>query len=413
MSRRSRVAAWRGSVRASFFLNAEHLASRPLGATDAECADVVSSATLGQATRLEGLRASCARPDIVNVQMLNPGGNQHLRDSAVAFVDCAARVLYGEPPLRTRLGNATGKTEAATVQAVGSRFIAPQTLKPGDFAGFQANVVMPGGSAGSYSRHANHLWAIGSPVLLYTRGEREATAWRAQVRRWRRRHEGAAAHDDTFVPAFPEDAARNNWSAPLFEEWYYPALTPGETHVEVDSSSLVDVAESLVGQAGDESMHRLIKLGKAAREVHDELMCPCCLVEFYAQLIEALADAQGLDEAELRRRMDAMPKQRNRHRRSRDRRPRGVRGRRPARDRRKEPPRPAPSAPHPGGSRSAGTRPARSWPRRALYGGGVIVVSAALLSVVLLTNRGVLARSGRGTPGRDALVGLALQPARA
>ena len=77
---------------------------------------------------------------------------------------------------------------------------------------------------------------------------------------------------------------------PLYREWYYPALSPNMTHVEVDADNLRAEATALLADSG---AARRAALAASAATVHQQLMCPCCLAEFYSQLMAAVAAKQA------------------------------------------------------------------------------------------------------------------------
>mmetsp|Transcript_13400 Transcript_13400/g.35630 ORF Transcript_13400/g.35630 Transcript_13400/m.35630 type:complete len:491 (-) Transcript_13400:38-1510(-) len=95
---------------------------------------------------------------------------------------------------------------------------------------------LPGSTSGSYSRNLNHLWFLGSVVLF----------WKAR-----------------------------------FSEWYFPALTEGETHLTVDSSTLADAVRMLEENTKDARVLR-----EKASDVDHRIMCPSCLAAYVSEVID-------------------------------------------------------------------------------------------------------------------------------
>lgn len=122
------------------------------------------------------------------------------------------------------------------------------------FSDYQAHLSLPGSSNCSFSRHLNDVWAAGAAVLIW---------------RWRGTP-GAAP--------------------PMYVEWYYAGLEAETTHLEVGEATAFDAAAKLLAPAASE---RRASLGAAARQVHRELLCPCCLLDWYAALLRALGAKQA------------------------------------------------------------------------------------------------------------------------
>ena len=95
---------------------------------------------------------------------------------------------------------------------------------------------LPGSTAGSYSRNLNHLWFLGSVVLL----------WKAR-----------------------------------FAEWYFPALTAGATHLAVDAATLADAVRML-----GENATAAKALREKAADVNNRIMCPACLAAYVSEVID-------------------------------------------------------------------------------------------------------------------------------
>ena len=119
--------------------------------------------------------------------------------------------------------------------------------EPKAYARFKYVVNLPGETAGSYSRNLNHLWAVGSGVMLW-------------------------------------DAA--------FVEWYYPALRHGETHVAINATTAKQVHDYLEDPA---SGRRLAKLLDGARRVQDDLVSPFAIATYVAAVVDALRGHMRFD----------------------------------------------------------------------------------------------------------------------
>lgn len=142
------------------------------------------------------------------------------------------------------------------------RFRDASFVTPNEFANYAALLNLPGLTANGYSRNLNHAWVTESPVLLW---------------RWQRN-------------------GRPGQGEPLYEEWYYPALRDNVTHIEVSAANAVEVASELLAPSAAAAEWRR-QLGEASRSVHDELVCPCCIAQFYGETLSAIGEAQQLDEA--------------------------------------------------------------------------------------------------------------------
>ncbi|KAH8075420.1 hypothetical protein JL721_1426 [Aureococcus anophagefferens] len=234
---RTRKVFWRGSARPSEDANATGCAA-PL--------EVDGHASPGLEVRMAALSLALRYPETFDVAAVFKHEDPALhRRQLVDWLRCdAARAASRErgrtPSRPARRGSHRGPRRAVGV----SRHAVLASL--------------PGDTHGSFSQHLNHLWAAGSAVLLW---------------RWAE-------------------------SRPLYSEWYYAGLElcleDGATHVEVRraGAAVLDVADRLLGDGA-----RRARLGAAAAEVHDALLCPCCL-NFYADLLRELGNAQrGFDVA--------------------------------------------------------------------------------------------------------------------
>ena len=90
--------------------------------------------------------------------------------------------------------------------------------------------------SGSYSRNLNHLWFLGSVVA--------------------------------------------SWESPAVE-FYYPALTPGVTHVAVNRTTAAAAFAAL--RDADAA-----RLRANARRVADELLCPDCLADYWRLVVHKM-----------------------------------------------------------------------------------------------------------------------------
>lgn len=104
---------------------------------------------------------------------------------------------------------------------------------------------LPGGKRGSYSQNLNHLWSTGSLVM-----------------QWESENTGHGL----------------NW-----EEWYYPGLANGVTHLEVGKHNIHSAVDCLRTHA--EIAH---KIAKRSTQVHDAFLCPCCLSDHFVKVFQML-----------------------------------------------------------------------------------------------------------------------------
>lgn len=270
-------ACWRGHV-AGGKLGAPLRADRWPSA--AECAAHAAASAgpppPGALERLAAASLGCAAPSALDVRLV-ARADEPARTDHAAVAACWLRGGTGAAEPRAL---APGSAAACEARMAG----APR-LRPTQFARYQLSLLLPGGTGGGYSRHLNGLWALGSPVLLWRAPTAEPPPAVAAAGE-------AAAGEARGGGGANGTAAAAAAGAPLFSEWYYPALTPGRTHVEVGHASLLGAARELLARTADGARRRA-QLGARARAVHARLLCPCCLVEFYSQLFEALGAAQA------------------------------------------------------------------------------------------------------------------------
>ncbi len=112
-----------------------------------------------------------------------------------------------------------------------------------DYANYKYVLNLPGKTDGSYSRNLNHLWAVGSAVLL--------------------------------------------WDGPVVE-WLYPALKHGETHASVSRSSAKAVVDDL-----QNSPMKYKRLVEGAQRVQRELVSPEGLDRYMRIVVNELRKAQS------------------------------------------------------------------------------------------------------------------------
>mmetsp|Transcript_15015 Transcript_15015/g.60303 ORF Transcript_15015/g.60303 Transcript_15015/m.60303 type:complete len:439 (+) Transcript_15015:663-1979(+) len=112
-----------------------------------------------------------------------------------------------------------------------------------EYARYQYLVNLPGKTSGSYSRNLNHLWLMGSVVVL--------------------------------------------WDMPTVE-WYYPALRNGVTHVAVNKTNAFDALTRVRDDAGLEK-----RLAENAVRVGHEFICAKCLAHFLREALLAYRDRFG------------------------------------------------------------------------------------------------------------------------
>lgn len=234
---RTRKVFWRGSARPSEDANATGCAA-PL--------EVDGHASPGLEVRMAALSLALRYPETFDVAAVFKHEKTRAlhRRQLVDWLRCDA-ARRGFPG-----------SEGTDAFAPGAaRLLAAGRVEPSEFPGYAVLASLPGDTHGSFSQHLNHLWAAGSAVLLWRWAESRA----------------------------------------LYSEWYYAGLEDGATHVEVRraGAAVLDVADRLLGDGA-----RRARLGAAAAEVHDALLCPCCLSDFYADLLRELGDAQrGFDVA--------------------------------------------------------------------------------------------------------------------
>lgn len=234
---RRRKVFWRGSARPSEDANATGCAA-PL--------EVDGHASPGLEVRMAALSLALRYPETFDVAAVFKHEKTRAlhRRQLVDWLRCDA-ARRGFPGSDGRDAFALGA----------ARLLAAGRVEPSEFPAYAVLASLPGDTHGSFSQHLNHLWAAGSAVLLWRWAESRA----------------------------------------LYSEWYYAGLEDGATHVEVRraGAAVLDVADRLLGDGA-----RRARLGAAAAEVHDALLCPCCLSDFYADLLRELGDAQrGFDVA--------------------------------------------------------------------------------------------------------------------
>jgi len=113
-------------------------------------------------------------------------------------------------------------------------------------------------AGGTFSPRLNQLWASGSAVLLWRRSSNGKTL---------------AAED--------------------CDQWYAPALRNGGTHLRVDANTIADAANDILAESASyRTIERRRLLADAAADVHRHLLCPCCILEYWSELLHLLTDVQ-------------------------------------------------------------------------------------------------------------------------
>jgi len=275
---------------------------------------------VGNLVRMEAALLTCTRPDRFNVSvsggLCSTGFLAHVADCWLRAGGFAGDGMAGGGPLTAWRKHRGMARRHLVPRGCTKRMCTRDWHALADFTGFQAGISLPGKMNGAYSRHLNILWGIGTPVLVWNSAAQEASIVQAARTKTAASGDGPTASASgspvrtpatRVVPrggaAAPDSAPfaenhKTNWTLPMYHEWYYPALTPGRTHIEVSAGTVVGVVDDLLAR-NEAARRRRAALADAASQVHNRLMCPCCLVEYYSQLFDALADAQGKSEAQL------------------------------------------------------------------------------------------------------------------
>ena len=164
-------------------------------------------------------------------------GRDITADDATAF---DVRCTSCQPPNSDACGGAFNYTASMRHLADGrnrSLFVEPH-----DFSRWRHVLNMPGTMGGSYSRHLNHLWNLGSTVVL--------------------------------------------WDSPAVE-WYYPALRDGATHVAVTRASAPAAVRRLTADVGAAR-----RLAAEAADVHDTYLCGDCIEAYWRAALDAVRARQ-------------------------------------------------------------------------------------------------------------------------
>eukprot|EP00747_Dinoflagellata_sp_TGD_P115097 gnl/TRDRNA2_/TRDRNA2_172068_c3_seq3.p1 gnl/TRDRNA2_/TRDRNA2_172068_c3~~gnl/TRDRNA2_/TRDRNA2_172068_c3_seq3.p1 ORF type:complete len:224 (+),score=13.43 gnl/TRDRNA2_/TRDRNA2_172068_c3_seq3:173-844(+) len=110
---------------------------------------------------------------------------------------------------------------------------------------------MPGARRGGYSRNLNHLWSMGSVVVQ----------WESEP--------GKGLN---------------------YEEYYYPGLTTNTTHMVANEDNMVHLVKYL---RNNDSFAK--HLGHTATQVHHTFLCPCCIVNHFQAVFQALKPKMNVD----------------------------------------------------------------------------------------------------------------------
>jgi len=296
-------AVWRGKLTAGTVERAVALSragkAGEQSLSDLQCRQNVSLPPLrvGDVARMVAVTRSCMHSSLLDIKLLPaPGADDDpvLSRGARLLADCWMRSARPHPASRG------GCNDTSMVGA---------WMRHEDFVRFQVSLSLPGQTRGSYSRHLNHAWMFGSPVVIVRSATPEFTSWRTLSARAKgdRRLQVLRPRSD-FQRVFLEDEPWVNWSKALFEEWYYPALRPNGTHVEVNTHTLIATVQALVANTTS-AQHWRAALAAGARDVYEHLLCPCCLVEYFSRVFAAISRQQGKTESKLRDRVERMARE--------------------------------------------------------------------------------------------------------
>lgn len=195
----------------------------------------------GNLARLRATLFTMRDPRLFDIRLRNTSVRGMLATGCKSAYEEDPRVARALTPPRPR---------RAPPLAVEATYI--ELLQKYEYSQWPVLINLPGSSSGGYSKNLNHLWATGGAVMLWNRD---------------------SVH-----------------SSPLYREWYHVALSPNATHVEVHEGNLLDVASAVLRKSG---RSRLTALAAGATQVHRELVCPCCLAEFYSRSVAAIAAQQS------------------------------------------------------------------------------------------------------------------------
>jgi len=85
------------------------------------------------------------------------------------------------------------------------------------------------------------------------------------------------------------------------QEWYYPGLVEGSTHVTIDGRNIVDTVRML--QREDKRAQRL---ALAAQTVYENHLCPACLLETWRHTLLKYNSRFGLDDVDIPNTLDVL-----------------------------------------------------------------------------------------------------------
>ena len=244
---------WRGHISSSYHAPGDPLHPEP-------CAD-----EFGNHARLEAMAAGLRAPETVDVKCWilskRRAGVLGKRSSRMAFSESSSSSRERSAPNRRRRSSALRIRDSHRCHPRDDRDEAcaeypydatmakarddpalvtdPGHVAKENFTQYKYVLNLPGSTAGSYSRNLNHLWFLRSVVVF--------------------------------------------WKAP-FVEWYFPALSAGETHLVVDAANVSSTVDALNRGAID-----VQSLLRQADRVDDELLCPRCLARYFKTALAALS----------------------------------------------------------------------------------------------------------------------------
>ena len=96
-------------------------------------------------------------------------------------------------------------------------------------------------------------------------------------RRWRRR-----GPQRIVTVSFPRRSQA--------QEWYYPSLKSGETHVDVDDSNLVQTVQDL-----ERDVNLAYALRRGADAVAKELVCAQCITDYFVYVLRSVRQRWAQD----------------------------------------------------------------------------------------------------------------------
>lgn len=174
----------------------------------------------GNFVRLQAMSLTACQPHYFDVKCLRGCGNR----TSLTF---ACDTLYPADP-----------DVAFAINHRLDTFVTSNFTRPTSYTQYQFLLNLPGRTQGSYSRNLNHLWAMGSVILL--------------------------------------------WDSPYIE-WYYAALRSGKTHFTVNKSTILPVVMRI--REDPELVKKLIQF---SLEVDRHLVCSKCQAKYLADVVHLM-----------------------------------------------------------------------------------------------------------------------------